>query len=67
MCGLKIRKKPSATSNNCVAKSITARTMLSRAASLTPTMLMPTSSHVSPTPTMMSHGFVFSGAQKIDR
>ena len=65
--GLKIRKKPSATSRSCVAKSITASTMFSRDASLIPMMLMPTSSHVSPMPTMMSHGFVLSGAQKIDR
>ena len=30
-------------------------------------MLSPTSSHVSAIPTMMSHGFVRSGSQKIER
>ena len=41
--------------------------MFSFAASWTPTMFSPTSSHVSPMPTTMSHGFVFSGPQKIER
>ena len=50
-----------------MAKSITASTMFSWAASLTPTMLIATSSDDHDAPTMMSHGFCFSGAQKIDR
>ena len=66
-CGWKIRKNPSPTSSSCVAKSITARKMLSLAASWMPTMLRPTSSQVSVIPTMMSHGFVRSGSQKIER
>ena len=64
---MKIRKKPSATSRSCVAKSSTARKMFSFAASWMPTMLMPTSTQVSAIPTTMSHGFVRSGAQKIER
>ena len=38
MCGEKMRKKPSATSSSCVAKSSTASTTLSFAASWMPTM-----------------------------
>ena len=45
-CGLKIRKKPSATSSSCVAKSTTASRMFSFAASWIPTMFSPTSSQV---------------------
>ena len=41
--------------------------MLSLAASWMPTMFMPTSSQVKVIPTMMSHGFVRSGSQKIER
>ncbi len=65
--GEKIRKKPSSTSSAWVAKSITARTMLSLAASLTPTMLTPTSSTTISAPTITSQGFCFRGVQKIDR
>ena len=41
-CGLKTSTKPSSTSSSCVAKSTTARTMFSRAASWIPTMLSAT-------------------------
>ena len=50
-CGLKIRKKPRQTSSSWVAKSTTASRTLRLAASLTPTMLTPTSSHVKAMPT----------------
>ena len=65
--GLKTSTKPSATSRTCVAKSITASTTDSRAASWTPTMLRPTSTTMTTTPPTMSHGFVLSGSQKIER
>ena len=65
--GWKIRTNPRSTSKSCVAKSTTARKMFSLAASWMPTMLMPTSTHVKATPTTMSHGFVRSGDQKIER
>ena len=67
MLGEKISTKPSTTSSAWVAKSTIARTMLRRAASLTPTMLMATSSTMTTIPTITSHGFCFSGSQKIDR
>ena len=66
-CGWKIRKKPRLTSSSCVAKSTIASAMFSFAASWTPTMLRPTRSHVNAIPTTMSHGFVRSGSQKIER
>ena len=66
-CGWKIRTNPSPTSKSCVAKSMTASTMFNLAASWIPTMLMPTSSHVRTIPITMSHGFVRSGSQKIER
>ncbi len=50
-----------------MVKSITASPMFSFAASWTPRMFSPTSSQVKTIPTMMSHGFVRSGPQKIDR
>ena len=55
-CGLNTRKKPSPTSRSCVAKSITASPTLSAAASLTPTMLIPTRTTTTTIPPMMSHG-----------
>ena len=55
------------TSKSCVAKSTTARMTFSRAASLIPTMLIATRIRITAAPPMMSHGFVRSGAQKIDR
>ena len=67
MLGEKISAKPSSTSSAWVAKSITASSTLSLAASLTPTMLMATSSAITAAPTTTSHGFCFSGDQKIDR
>jgi hypothetical protein len=67
VCGLKISAKPTATSSSCVVKSSTARKTLRLAASLIPTMFRVTSSHVQMIPTMMSHGFVRSGSQKIER
>ncbi len=39
----------------------------SRAASWTPTMLRTTSTTITIAPPTMSHGFVFSGSQKIER
>ena len=65
--GEKIRTKPSSTSSACVAKSTTASTMLSLAASLTPTMFTATRSTITPQPTITSQGFCLSGVQKIDR
>ena len=67
VCGLNTSTKPRATSSTCVAKSTTARKMLRLAASLTPTMFRPTSMTITTMPPMMSHGFVLSGAQKIER
>ena len=66
-CGLKMRAKPIRTSRSCVAKSMTARKMLSRAASLIPTMLSTTRIAITSAPPTMSHGFRFSGSQKIER
>ncbi len=67
MCELKISAKPRPTRSNCVAKSTTASRMFSAAASLIPTMLIPTRMMTTTIPPMMSHGFVRSGAQKIER
>ena len=65
--GLKIRTKPRSTSSAWVPKSMTARTTLSFAASLTPTMFTPTRTTTTMAPTITSHGFCFSGSQKIER
>jgi len=65
--GLKIRAKPSATSSSCVAKSTTARKMLSFAASLIPTMFSRTRRTITIAPPTMSQGLRFSGSQKIER
>ena len=65
--GEKIRTKPRVTSIAWVAKSMTASTMFSRAASLTPTMFTATRSTTTAEPTITSHGFSFSGSQKIER
>ena len=65
--GLKTSTKPSATSSTCVAKSITASVIESRAASWTPTMLRTTSATMTTMPPTMSHGFSRSGSQKIER
>ena len=65
--GLKTRKKPSKTSRTWVAKSSTASTIESFAASCTPTTLRVTRITITTAPPTMSHGFVFSGSQKIDR
>ena len=64
---LKMSTKPTTTSSNCVAKSTTARKTLRLAASRMPTMFRRTSTTMTAIPPMMSHGFVFSGTQKIDR
>ena len=66
-CGEKIRTNPSPTSSSCVAKSSTASRTFRLAASLMPTMFSPTSSQVTPMPTITSHGVVRSGSQKIER
>jgi len=50
-----------------VAKSITARTMLTRVASWTPTVFSTTRTTITTIPPTMSHGLRFSGSQKIDR
>ncbi len=65
--GLKTSAKPRMTSSTCVAKSITARTIESLAASCTPTMLRPTRTTITTAPPTMSQGFVRSGSQKIER
>ena len=65
--GLKTRTKPSRTSSTCVAKSITASPIESFAASVTPTTLSATSTTITSAPPTMSHGFVLSGSQKIER
>ena len=65
--GLKTSTKPSATSSNWVAKSITASVIESLAASWIPTMLSTTSATITITPPTMSHGFSRSGSQKIER
>ena len=65
--GEKISTKPSATSSACVAKSMTARITLRRAASFTPTMFTATRSTITTIPTITSHGFCLSGSQKIER
>ena len=67
MCGLKISAKPSSTSRICVAKSISARPMFTRADSRVPTMFRVTSTAITSPPPTMSQGFSFSGAQKIER
>ena len=51
----------------CVAKSITASVIESRAASWTPTMFRTTRTTITIVPPTMSHGFSRSGPQKIDR
>ena len=65
--GLKTRTKPRMTSTTCVAKSMTASVIESRAASCTPTTFRQTSATITTAPPTMSHGFVFSGSQKTDR
>jgi len=55
------------TRSTCVAKSTAASATLMRADSWMPMMLRPTSSAMTMAPTMMSHGFCFNGAQKIER
>ena len=65
--GLKTSTKPITTSSACVAKSTTARTMLTRAASWTPTMLTATRRTTTTAPPTMSHGFSRSGSQKTER
>ncbi len=65
--GLKTSTSPSATSSTCVAKSITASVIESRAASCTPTMLSTTRTTITTMPPTMSHGFSRSGSQKIER
>ena len=67
MCGLKTRAKPSPTSNTCVAKSTTASVIDSFAASCTPIVFSTTRITITIAPTTMSHGFCFSGSQKIER
>ena len=66
-CGLKTSTKPSPTSSTCVAKSITASVIESLAASCTPTVFSTTSTTITTAPPTMSHGFCFSGSQKIER
>ena len=63
----KTRKKPIPTSRAWVAKSTTARSTFRLAASLTPTMLIPTRRTTTIAPTTMSHGFSRSGSQNTDR
>ena len=65
--GLKISANPISTSRSCVAKSISARKMFSFADSWMPTTLRATRKTITRMPPMMSHGFSFSGSQKIDR
>ena len=65
--GLNTRKTPRRTSRSWVAKSITASTMLSPAASFTPMMLSATSTTITTAPPTMSQGFSRSGSQKIER
>ena len=50
-----------------MAKSSTASTIESFAASWTPTMLSVTRITITTAPPTMSHGFVFNGSQKIER
>ena len=64
---LKTSTKPSSTSSSCVAKSMTARMMLSRADSWMPTMFSATSSTITTAPPTMSHGFSRSGSQNTER
>ena len=66
-CGLKISAKPSSTSRICVAKSISASPMLTRADSWIPTMFSVTRRTITIPPPTMSHGFSRSGPQKIER
>ena len=65
--GLKTSANPTMTSRTCVAKSTTASEIESFAASCTPTMFSVTRTTMTTTPTTMSHGFVLSGSQKIER
>jgi len=65
--GLNTRANPSATSSSCVLKSITASTMLRRAASEAPTMLTPTSRAMTPRATTTSQGLPLRGPQKMPR
>ena len=65
--GLNTSATPSTTSSTCVPRSMTARVTESFDASETPTMLSPTSTTITAAPTTMSHGFVLSGSQKIER
>jgi hypothetical protein len=55
------------TSRIWVAKSTAARPTLIRADSWIPTMLSATRSTITTAPPTMSHGFCFSGSQKIER
>ena len=65
--GLKTSANPTITSRICVAKSTTASEMESFAASCTPTTFSATRTTITITPPTMSHGFVRSGSQKIER
>jgi hypothetical protein len=58
---------PSRTSSTCVAKSATARKMLTFADSWIPTMFRSTSSTITTIPKTTSHGFCRNGAQKTER
>ena len=51
----------------CVARSISARKMFSRAASLTPTMFTAPRNTTTTMPTITSPGEVFSGSQNTPR
>ena len=55
-CGLNTVTTPIITSSACVARSVSARKMLSRADSWTPPMLSATSSPTTTAPPTMSHG-----------
>ena len=55
-CGLNTVTRPIITSSACVPRSVSARKMLSPAASFTPTMLIATSNPTTTAPPTMSHG-----------
>ena len=63
VCGENTRIPPTTTSSSWVEKSVNARMMLSRAASLTPTTLIADSTTITPIPKMTSPGEVFSAGQ----
>ena len=50
-----------------MTKSTTASTTLTRVASCTPTVFRTTRTTITMIPPTMSHGFCFSGSQKMDR